>query len=139
MDFLRTLFRKPRLARQPAKPVWPKTTPIDKSNPCWGFNNNLNVNGIPYKKEEVAPGEWEWVVDEKSHRRALERAQRRRDLFWALRTRVLTDEEFVEAQSHGEYLNIEPMVSFRADEKARELNDAYVTQAKLRAIAAGAG
>jgi hypothetical protein len=117
------------------KHTWPNTDPPDKSDPHWKFNNNLNCNGTPYRKEEVAPGQWQWVVDQKIMKLTADRERHRRDLYWALRSRILTDDEMKEVEQYGDYLNIEPMVSYSSDEKKRELNDALLQQFKLRLAA----
>lgn len=58
----------------------------------------------------------------------------RRNLYWALRTRVLTDEEMGRVASLGISLCIEPMTPYREIDKIRELNEALLQQFKLRAI-----
>jgi hypothetical protein len=127
-------------ATQAAKPKyeWPDTEPIDKSDPYWELNNNLNANGTQYKKEEVSPGKWQWVVDQKIMQWKAEQAARRHALFWALRSRVLTDDEMKEVTQYGTQINIDEMVPYYEADKARELNDALLQQAKLRATAASA-
>lgn len=70
---------------------------------------------------------------EDAGRRAFDAQQQaRRDLFWALRSRVLTDEEMQEVSRHGTYLNVEMGQSYRPEEKLAELNAALLTQAILR-------
>lgn len=117
------------------KELWPNTTAPDKTNPYWKFNNNLTINGTPYKKSEISPGKWQWVVNEELLRLSQIRENHRRDLFWALRSRVLTDAEMTEVDGYRDSLNIEQMVSFNPAEKARELNDALLQQFKLRLAA----
>jgi len=116
---------------------WPDTAPPDKSSPYWEFNNNLNINGTPYRKEEVEPEKWQWIVDEASLKRQREWEQERRDLWWALRSRLLTDEEMEEVKRQGSWLNVEPMQSYNRTEKAMELTDALHKQALLRLAAQG--
>ena len=60
-----------------------------------------------------------------------ERAQ----LFFALRTRVLTNAEELRAMELGESLNIQNGVSYFPDQKARELNDAWFAQRRLQLLA----
>jgi hypothetical protein len=117
------------------KPTWPDTTPIDKDDPFWDLNNNLNVNGTCYKKEEVEPGRWQWVVNEEAERLSREYENHKADLWWALRTRVLSDEEMQEVRSYGDFLNVRPMVSYNAEEKRRELDNALANQAMLQIAA----
>lgn len=95
----------------------------------------MNVNGIPYKKAEVEPGKWQWVVDEDSARLMAEEEAHRRGLYWALRSRVLTEDEMKEVDRYGDSLNIEMMVSYNEGEKKRELNDALLQQFRLRRAA----
>ena len=115
--------------------VWPNTMPIDKTDPHWEFNNNCFRNGIEYKKAEVDPGQWQWVVDEHlmSHKR--QRNQDRRALGAALRTRVLTEEELNRAIDMGFWLYVEEMVSYRGSEKQSEFDSAILQQYRIRAIA----
>lgn len=53
---------------------------------------------------------------------------------WALRSRVLTEQEMARVADYGDSLNIEPWVSYNAAEKAKELNDALLQQFRLRAV-----
>ena len=61
--------------------------------------------------------------------------QRKLDLYFALRTRVLTDEEWAQVVEHGDHLNISSLQPYFATEKMKELNDAYLQQFKLRLAA----
>lgn len=114
---------------------WPDTEAPDKTNPYWEFNNNLNINGVPYKKIEVEEGRWQWKIDEESQQRMRKWEADKSALYVELRTRVLSDEEFERAKSLGLSLVTQNMVSYRENEKRRELDDAFAQQAKLRAIA----
>lgn len=114
---------------------WPDCEPLDKSDPYWEFNNNLNCNGINYLKKEVSPGRWQWVENEEANRRQWEREDRKRKLFFALQTRALTPEEEIEALEHGTNLNIENMVSYSPEVKQRELQDAWFQQRRLQLLA----
>lgn len=115
-----------------ARPKWPDTDPIDKSDPHWKSNNNCNINGIPYYKKEVSPGRWQWVVNEESVARQAEYENRKRVLFQSLTTRVVTDDELKEAAAHGYSLNIPLMTPYREEEKSRELCRAFAVQDMLR-------
>ena len=86
------------------------------------------MNGIQYKKAEVSPGKWQWVVDERTMKYMVEWNNHRRELFEALSSRVLTDAEMKEVQSYGLHLNIEPNVSYSPEDKARELSNALQVQ-----------
>lgn len=96
----------------------------------------MNCNGINYHKVEVLPGKWQWVVNEEAERRQHEHNQHRKDLYWALRSRILTDEEMDEVAQYGDSLCIEPMVSYYPAEKKQELNDALLQQFRMRQKAA---
>lgn len=120
------------------KHKWPDTDPIDKSDPYWECNNNMNCNGTAYKKEEVERGRWQWVVDEKMMKYARDREQHRQDLYWALRSRVLSDDEMREILQYGDGLNVTPNTPYYAADKAKELNEALLQQHRLRLATAAA-
>lgn len=61
--------------------------------------------------------------------------RRRRELLLALVSRVLSDGEMVQVEAFGPSLNIDPMVPYRAKEKAAELSAALLQQFRLRRIA----
>jgi hypothetical protein len=63
--------------------------------------------------------------------------KRRRDLWFAMRTRPLTDAEMEEAEGWGKYLSIVPRQSYSIhdDTPARALADAWALQGTLRATA----
>lgn len=147
MKWLRKLLSAPAAGGQqePVKQAtkarrqeWPDADPIDKTDPFWEFNNNCSVNGTPYKREEVEPGRWQWVADEKIVRLQNEREARRSELWWALRTRPLTPEEANEVRGWGDSINITPMVSYYAEEKSRERILAFEAQARLQMMVAQA-
>jgi hypothetical protein len=121
------------------KYVWPDCPPIDKTDPHWELNNNCNFNGVQYRKVEVSPGEWQWKVNEELHSRIRKEETHRSSLYWALRSRVLTEEEMAEVERYGDRLNIQNGVSYTAEAKARELNNALLQQFRLREIARTAG
>lgn len=114
---------------------WPDCAPIDKADPYWEINNNLNVNGVNYLKREVSPGRWQWVQNEEANRRQHEYEKRKDDLYFALQTRALTTDEEIEALGYGSSLNIRNMVSYRAEEKSRELQNAWFQQRRLQLLA----
>ena len=64
--------------------------------------------------------------------------KRRRDLRFALVSRVLTDEEMSEVASGGLSFFIEPNVSYFEIDKIKEMNECLLQQFKLRAVAASA-
>ena len=112
--------------------LWPDTEPPDKTDPYWEFNNNCTINGNPYWKVEVSPSKWQWQINKHIATRLAAAEQRRRNLYQALRTRILTDAELKEALGYGDRLNIEPMVPFMETEKMRQLNDAFRQQQLLQ-------
>lgn len=119
-------------SRQPKRTYeWPDCEP--------GTCGSVNFGSGQYSAKEVSPGRWQWVYDEEANAWINQMQSRRRELFWALRTRVLTNEEMAEALEHGDSLNIENMVPYTAAEKSRELNEAYYQQARLRSLAAQPG
>jgi hypothetical protein len=115
---------------------WPDTDPPDKSDPFWELNNNFTINSTPYKKEEVEPGRWQWVVNQEAQQRLREYEQRESDLWWALRTRVLTDEEMAEVRQHDYHLLARNMQPYNEDNLKRQFDRALVTQLYLRMDAA---
>lgn len=55
-----------KIAKPKPEYKWPDTAPPDKDYPI----NGIFVDGVPYKKEEVSPGRWQWVVDYRARLRA---------------------------------------------------------------------
>jgi hypothetical protein len=92
------------------------------------FNNNMSVNGTPY----YCSDDGKWLVNKKVEKEMADAEQHKMELWAALTTRVLTDAEFKEAVSYGSYLNIQPMVSYYAEEKSQELTRAFLVQKMLR-------
>ena len=113
---------------------WPYCEPPDSNDPYKGWTN-VQINGIPYDKKEI-DGKWQWVVDEKLLREKQQREQHRCDLYWALRSRILTSDEFKEVIQYGSSLNIDLDTPFCSEEKTRELNDALLQQFKMRLLSA---
>jgi len=111
------------------KPQWPNTTPPDKTDPYWEFNNNLNANGVPYKKVEVSPGKWQWVIDEKSLKAEQEYEDAKWKLFADLSRRKLTHQELMGVNTS---INLQNMQSYFAVDKYAELYDALVAQWELQ-------
>lgn len=116
----------------PDAKVWPDTDAPDKTNPYWEFNNNLNANGVQYKKAEVSPGKWQWIEDEKANQAMADEENHRATLWNALQTRVLTNAEMKEALGYGDRLNVQNMVSYYPEDKKRGLDRAYKIQDILR-------
>jgi hypothetical protein len=53
-------------------------------------------------------------------------------LYHALTTRVLTDDELIKARQYGDSLNIQDNAPYYADQKRRELDNAFAIQDLLR-------
>jgi hypothetical protein len=123
---------KVSIARPKPKYEWPDMAPPDKSNPYWEGNLNMNVNGVQYKGAEVSPGKWQWVIDDGAMKQMADMEAHRRALFWALRSRVLTDDEMREVTQYGDGLNIDTGMPYYAADKAKELNEALLQQQRLR-------
>jgi hypothetical protein len=113
-----------------AKYVWPDCPPPNEHTRYLG----ANINGTQYKPSEVSPGRWQWIVDAEAKQEETHRSS----LYWALRSRVLTDEEMAEVERYGDCLNIQNGMSYSAEAKARELNNALLQQFRLREIARAA-
>ena len=113
---------------------WPDCPPPDEKCQYLG----CNINGINYKQSEVSPGRWQWVVNEEAEKRIRDEEAHRANLYWALRSRVLNDEEMAEVERYGSSLNIQLMVSYSPHEKEMELNNALLQQFRLREIAKAA-
>ncbi len=116
----------------PGRKQWPDTDPLDKSDPYWEFNNNLNIDGIPYEKSEISPGRWQWIIDLRSLKAARESDERRQKLWEALSTRVLNDEEWRQVLAYGDSINVENWVPYNPADKMKERNEAYLQQQRLR-------
>jgi hypothetical protein len=75
------------------------------------------------------------VPDEEANKRDSQERRRKSELFWALRSRVLTLAEMEEVEQHGDSLNIVPCWPYMKSDKDRELNDALLQQFRLRMAA----
>jgi len=110
---------------------WPDCHPPHPAVISEGYSNGYEQ----YRRCEVSPGKWQWVLDRKAMELSAAHENRRRALYWALRSRVLSEEEMAEVGRWGNSLNREPMVPYCAAEKTRELNDALLTQFRMRTAA----
>lgn len=124
------------IAAQPPKHEWPDTDPPDMTDPYWEFNNNMSVNGTPYRKVETSPGRWRWQVNQEAVEEKLRWEREVDDLRLAMRTRVVTDAEFNQAKALGLMLVVRAMQPYYEHEKRRELDDLFYQQARLRALVA---
>lgn len=89
-----------RMAKErDAEYEWPFCAPPS----MYGDDDRLR-DGVLYKRALTPEGEWSWVRDDV----ATENRQneiRRGELWRALQTRLLTEEEMIEVESHGSHLN----------------------------------
>jgi hypothetical protein len=90
-----------------------------------------------FKEQEVSPGKCKMVEDKEGEAETAKMEQHRRDLWWALQTRVLTQEEMAEVRGYGEMINIEPNQPFMEADKQAERNSAFLQQARLQAVKSG--
>lgn len=111
---------------------WPNTSAPDTTNPYWEFNNNMTINGVAYHKVEINKGQWQWVEDITANEAIASYNNRKRYLMQALQSRILTDAEMNEVNSHGRDLNIYNMEPYQEEQKQRELNEALLQQHRLR-------
>lgn len=86
------------------------------------------IEDVPYTDKEKA-----------EMREADDREERhRRELIWALRTRILTNKEMAEVMQRGEQLLVTPWTQFNKREVEweveREFNDLLLQQFRMRAI-----
>lgn len=91
-----------------------------------------SVDGTQYVYKEISPGKCQWVVNVEATNYLREQEAKRSRLYFALRTRVLTTEEWGEVIKYGDRLNIDSGRGYYAEEKSRELNNAYLQQFLLR-------
>jgi hypothetical protein len=96
-------------------------------------------NPYPYDKTEISPGKWMWVAskDEEVVMQAEKtRAYqlRRKELWFALNTRVLTDQEYAECRDYDRNLNMDDVV-YNREEKEKQLLEGFYRQGILRLTA----
>jgi hypothetical protein len=105
-------------------------------------------NGTCYMRDESG----KWIADKQSQDRLDENDRilnveeaRKGELYWALRTRLLTDEEMAEVMRHGNDLLVQRFwrgscsqsgYSINTVENERRLNEALLQQYRFRLLAA---
>lgn len=89
------------------------------------INNGRCVNCSPELAKEV----------EEQQRAMRDSEERRRALYYALRSRVLTDEEMQTVESYDYRICVSMYTSFMPEDKNREFNEALLQQFKLRLAA----
>lgn len=116
---------------------WPNVAP-PPAGEGGDYYGRVGTENAQYKVVEVTPGKWQWTVDQEAMQAIADTMAHRRTLWQALQTRVLTDQEMLEALRLGDSLNIELNASYNADSKKRELDRAFRMQDVLRSMAAKA-
>lgn len=91
--------------------------------------DGMNVDGIGYKKIEIAPGKWEWVEDKAANAFIADYLNRQQQLFADLSKRKLTHQELMTVDP---YINTPNGQSYFAVDKYAELYDALVKQWELQ-------
>lgn len=121
------------------KPEWPNCEAPDTSNEYWESNSHRVFNGAVYSQKEVEPGRWQYVKNDELTKRHEEsqiewanEQKHRRELFWALRSRILSVEEMEEVDKYGSRINIYDGVCYREKDKNEELNAALLNQFRMR-------
>jgi hypothetical protein len=109
---------------------WPEA-----AEPSGGFAGGCNINGTQYKVVKVSDGRWEYVVDHEAEEYLRQAESHRAALYWALQSRLLTDEESKEVERYGDSLNTPIGVSYSSTEKKSELQNALYNQARLKILA----
>lgn len=99
------------------------TTCVEHSGYSDGYDSYICVSG-------------KWVVDLEAREGSRKEATHRHDLYWALRTRVLAEQEMEEVRNYGTTLITEPMRAYTENAVNAELNAAYLQQFTLRQVAA---
>lgn len=95
--------------------------------PIFCYGTASAVSSPPYHCERGL-----WVIDTYAIESEREYQEDRRKLYFALRTRILTDKEMERVRLLGIDLVVEPMESYLEANKLRELNEALLQQAELR-------
>lgn len=93
------------------------------------FIDNGSGVSAPFK----CSAEGKYVFDKAAYaRQKADDYRHRHDLYWALRTRLLSVDEMKEVEQLGIALIIEEMQPYRESEKQAELNAALLQQFKIR-------
>lgn len=101
--------------------------------PTGGIQSKTGPDGDWWTQVEFEPGRWRWEWDSKRSAEAQQERDKRHRLMWAMRSRVLTDEEMALVERYGTRLNIDMGVNYKEEEKRKELNDLLFQQFRLRA------
>jgi hypothetical protein len=105
------------------------------NRPC-SESGSMSTGWTQYKAVDAPGGRCRWVVDEDAMKWAADMERHRQELWWALRSRPLTDAEMADVAQMGVSLTVGAGVSYREEEKMRELSDALLQQFRLKAVAA---
>jgi hypothetical protein len=113
-----------------------EATDVPQSVSCEWRGKSWGGSGTHiYRIVKVSRDRCEWRRDYRAERESRRLDQQRRDLFRALSTRVLTDDELQQVARYGSSINIENMQPYRAEEKLAELQVAMQMQLILQARA----
>ena len=99
-------------------------------------NFGVQINGRCYKRIDgkwTIDGDWQAREDEWQRQLANEESHKA-ELYWALRSRILTDEEIAEVARYGDSLVRTSKRSSSLDEREKRLNEALLQQFRLRAV-----
>lgn len=110
--------------------IWPNCAPPDpKLGPM-----RTSMGIAQYEQKEVSPKHWQWVLDEEDLKRSEEEEKKKYDLWVALQTRPLTNEEMTKVLAYGDALNTPLGTSYDPVQKSKILQNAYVNQFKMQLI-----
>lgn len=112
------------------KHIWPNT---DEPLPSEGDGGVMISGSEIYHKKQVDPGKWQWVRDYEAEEQSQEEQNKKHELWVALSTRVLSDDEMKRVVQYGSYINVEPNVGHNPSEKLMEIQNALIIQQMLRA------
>jgi hypothetical protein len=125
--------REKQAPGEPQQYEWPDCAPL----PAGALGESTSFgDGVQYERKEVSPGRWQWTPNTEVYLETQAREATRKALYWALRSRVLSDEEMAQVDRYGDQLNIDLGKSYMPTDKARELNDALAQQMRLRMMQA---
>ena len=105
-----------------------------ETSPCGKGLNDLQkyiqIDGIPYVCKDGS-----LVINSEALKAMDDADKKKADLYWALRTRVLTDDELEQVRNIGTWLVISRNMPFIEKDITEEYNNALYHQAKLRLAA----
>jgi hypothetical protein len=118
----------------------PKAAQKTEKPQCTYDGTTFGVSGGGWDTSIISCINGKWTVDEAAtkamHEREEKERKHRHDLYWALRTRVLTPQEMKEVEQYDYYLVVNEIAGYSQEEKLKEFNDALLQQFKLQAASA---